>query len=119
MEKRVEIKVKKLRTFLLFVVLQCLAIFAGIFLWSTVGGLVDKITRLWQTGDMEDLPTLLAFMGQILLFIIVVFFAFAGLAFLFLVIRALILDVLTARQSEDKKFHFRNFLRFYRKIILE
>lgn len=117
MNRKLKIKFKRLRTFLLFVVVQCIVILSGVYLWFTLGDSIHKFVDLWQFGDLLYIPDLLSVVGQGLLILATVFFGIVGAAVLLLEIGALVLDLFRVVRSENKKEALQRFSRFYKAII--
>lgn len=117
MKSDLKIRLRKLRTFLLFVLGQCVVVFAGVYLWFTLGDSVHKFVGLWQFGDLLYIPDLLSVVGQGLLILATVFFGVLGSAVLLLEIGALVADFVSALRSQNKKKAMKEFLAFYKSII--
>lgn len=117
MNRKLKIKFKRLRTFLLFVVVQCIVILSGVYLWFTLGDSIHKFVDLWQFGDLLYIPDLLSVVGQGLLILATVFFGIVGAAILLFEIGALVLDLFRVVRSENKKEALQRFSRFYKAII--
>lgn len=114
---KLKIRLRKLRTFLLFVVVQCIVILSGVYLWFTLGDSIHKFVDLWQFGDLLYIPDLLSVVGQGLLILATVFFGIVGAAILLFEIGALVLDLFRVVRSENKKEALQRFSRFYKAII--
>ena len=82
MKSDLKIKLRKLRTFLLFIVVQYFVVYAGVYLWFTLGDSVYKFVDLWQFSDLLYIPDLLTVLGQGLLILVTVFFGVLGSAVL-------------------------------------
>lgn len=117
MERKLKIKFKRLRTFLLFVVVQCIVILSGVYLWFTLGDSIHKFVDLWQFGDLLYIPDLLSVVGQGLLILATVFFGIVGAAVLLLEIGVLVSDFVSALRSQNKKEAMKEFSAFYKAII--
>ena len=103
MKSDLKIKLRKLRTFLLFIVVQYFVVYAGVYLWFTLGDSVHKFVGLWQFGDLLYIPDLLTVLGQGLWILATVFFGVLGSAVLLLEIGALVADFVSALRSQNKK----------------
>ena len=117
MKSDLKIKLRKLRTFLLFIVVQYFVVYAGVYLWFTLGDSVYKFVDLWQFSDLLYIPDLLTVLGQGLLILATVFFGVLGSAVLLLEIGALVADFVSALRSQNKKKAMKEFLAFYKSII--
>ena len=110
---KLKIRLRKLRTFLLFIVVQYFVVYAGVYLCDSVYKFVD----LWQFSDLLYIPDLLTVLGQGLLILATVFFGVLGSAVLLLEIGALVADFVSALRSQNKKKAMKEFLAFYKSII--
>ena len=117
MKRKLKIKFKRLRTFLLFVVVQCIVILSGVYLWFTLGDSIHKFVDLWQFGDLLYIPDLLSVVGQGLLILATVFFGIVGAAVLLFEIGFLVADFVSALRSQNKKKAMKEFSAFYKAII--
>lgn len=117
MKSDLKIRLRKLGNFLLFVLGQCVVVYAGVSLWFTLGDSVHKFVGLWQFGDLLYIPDLLTVLGQGLLILVTVFFGIVGAVILLFEIGALVLDLFRVVRSENKKEALQRFSRFYKAII--
>ena len=117
MKSDLKIKLRKLRTFLLFIVVQYFVVYAGVYLWFTLGDSVHKFVGLWQFSDLLYIPDLLTVLGQGLWILATVFFGIVGAVILLFEIGALVLDLFRVVRSENKKEALQRFSRFYKAII--
>ncbi len=117
MKSDLKIRLRKLGNFLLFVLGQCVVVFAGVYLWFTLGDSVYKFVDLWQFSDLLYIPDLLTVLGQGLLILVTVFFGIVGAVILLFEIGALVLDLFRVVRSENKKEALQRFSRFYKAII--
>lgn len=117
MKSDLKIRLRKLGNFLLFVLGQCVVVFAGVYLWFTLGDSVYKFVDLWQFSDLLYIPDLLSVVGQGLLILATVFFGIVGAVILLFEIGALVLDLFRVVRSENKKEALQRFSRFYKAII--
>ena len=117
MKSDLKIKLRKLRTFLLFIVVQYFVVYAGVYLWFTLGDSVHKFVGLWQFGDLLYIPDLLTVLGQGLLILVTVFFGIVGAVILLFEIVVLVVGFANALRSQNKKKAMKEFLAFYKSII--
>lgn len=117
MKSDLKIRLRKLGNFLLFVLGQCVVVFAGVYLWFTLGDSVYKFVDLWQFSDLLYIPDLLTVLGQGLWILATVFFGIVGAVILLFEIGALVLDLFRVVRSENKKEALQRFSRFYKAII--
>ena len=117
MKSDLKIKLRKLRTFLLFIVVQYFVVYAGVYLWFTLGDSVHKFVGLWQFGDLLYIPDLLTVLGQGLWILATVFFGIVGAVILLFEIVVLVVGFANALRSQNKKKAMKEFLAFYKSII--
>ena len=117
MKSDLKIKLRKLRTFLLFIVVQYFVVYAGVYLWFTLGDSVYKFVDLWQFSDLLYIPDLLTVLGQGLLILVTVFFGIVGAVILLFEIVVLVVGFANALRSQNKKKAMKEFLAFYKSII--
>lgn len=117
MKSDLKIRLRKLGNFLLFVLGQCVVVFAGVYLWFTLGDSVYKFVDLWQFSDLLYIPDLLTVLGQGLLILVTVFFGIVGAVILLFEIVVLAVGFANALRSQNKKKAMKEFLAFYKSII--
>ena len=117
MKSDLKIRLRKLGNFLLFVLGQYFVLYAGVYLWFTLGDSVHKFVGLWQFGDLLYIPDLLTVLGQGLLILVTVFFGIVGAVILLFEIVVLAVGFANALRSQNKKKAMKEFLAFYKSII--
>ena len=112
-----KIKFKRLRTFLLFVFVQSVVLYMGIFPWTTLSGSVAALIDLCKSGDLFYIPDLMLIVWKIVLIFVTVVFGVIGAAVLLFEIGTVIVDLIKVLRSENKAKQMQKFCRFYKAII--